>query len=710
MTAPRIREAPGRRATGGPGPVGPLALALALALALEPSTAARGAGPGEPPAAGGAAESARAAEAAAPLAAYSIAVDREASGGPSGAVVVAGTTDAPEGARVTVTLAGVSHSTGAGAAGDWRIEWPLEVAPGSHEVRVAVMTFDGRRGEASAQIEVVAGERLPRRSLVGMPSATRPEPGPGEEDFKEHTDRWRLTPPPYELDEKGGRWNPYEQNVLKGDLPIRGDDLFFVLTAVADSLVEGRELPTPAGVSTAGEVIEFFGDEQQEFYVENVLVSTELFKGDTAFKPFDWRFKATLAGNLNYVSTAENAIVKPDVRRGTNRRDDFFAVQELFFEVKLADLSPHYDFVSLRVGVQPFNSDFRGFIFDDVNLGVRLFGNLGSNRNQFNLAYFERLEKDTNSGLNTLELRDQQVAVASYYRQDFLVKGYTTQVSLHYLRDEPSFHFDENEFLARPDPAGDLTPHEVEALYVGWTSFGHVGRINVDSAVYYVTGEDSLNPLAGRRLVLRDGRFFFEQKVDVEAWMAALELSIDRDWLRPRIGFFVASGDDDLADRDAEGFDSIFDKPAFAGGGFSFWNRMGIRLAGTGVTLVNRGSLLPNLRSSKEEGQPNFVNPGVRLGTLGLDAEVTPKIKTTLNVNYLEFDRTEVLEGVLFQGPIDREIGWDLSAGLRYRPYLNQNFVILAGVAVFLPGKGFEQIFEEDDPLYQAFTNVTLTF
>ncbi len=643
-------------------------------------------------------------------AAWSIAVDAEASGGASSAVVVAGTTDAVEGARVTVTLGGVSYSTETGADGGWRLDWPDPVAAGRHAVRAVVTTFDGRRGEAAAEIAVVADGRLPRRPLVGMPPAPRPEPGTADEDFREHTDRWRIAPPPYELDEKGGRWNPYEQSVLKGDLPIRGDDLFFVLTAVADTLIEGRALPTPAGISTAGEVIEFFGDEEQEFFVENVFVSTELFKGDTAFKPFDWRFKATLAANLNHVSTAENAIVKPDVRRGTNRTDEFFALQELFFEAKLADLSPHYDFVSVRIGVQPFNSDFRGFIFDDVNLGVRLFGNLGSNRNQFNLAYFERLEKDTNSGLNTTKMRDQQVAVASWYRQDFLVKGYTTQLSLHYLRDEPTFHFDENGFLARPDPVGDLTPHEVEALYLGWTSFGHVGRLNIDSAVYYVTGEDSLNPIAGRRLVIRDGRFVFEEKVDIEAWMAALELSIDRDWLRPRIGFFVASGDDDLADRDANGFDSIFDKPAFAGGGFSFWNRMGIRLAGTGVALVNRGSLLPNLRSSKEEGQPNFVNPGVRLVTLGLDAELTPKWKATANANYLEFDRTEVLEGILFQGPIDREIGWDLAAGIRYRPFLSQNFVILAGIAGFLPGRGFEQIFEDGDPLYQAFTNVTLTF
>ena len=43
--------------------------------------------------------------------------------------------------------------------------------------------------------------------------------------------------------------------------------------------------------------------------------------------------------------------------------------------------------------------------------------------------------------------------------QDFLFPGYTAQVSYHYNNDAPSFHFDRNGFLVRPDPAGVFTPH-----------------------------------------------------------------------------------------------------------------------------------------------------------------------------------------------------------------------------------------------------------
>ncbi len=57
----------------------------------------------------------------------------------------------------------------------------------------------------------------------------------------------------------------------------------------------------------------------------------------------------------------------------------------------------------MRVGIQPFQSDFRGFLFQDSQLGVRLFGNRDNNRWQYNLAWFRRLEKDTNSGLNDVD-------------------------------------------------------------------------------------------------------------------------------------------------------------------------------------------------------------------------------------------------------------------------------------------------------------------
>ncbi len=104
-------------------------------------------------------------------------------------------------------------------------------------------------------------------------------------------------------------------------------------------------------------------------------------------------------------------------------------MQEAFIDYHIRNVSDRYDFDSVRVGIQPFSTDFRGFLFQDNQLGVRLFGNRDNNRYQYNLAWFRRIEKDTNSGLNDLgeDLRDDDIFVANLYRQDFPVLGMTSQ-------------------------------------------------------------------------------------------------------------------------------------------------------------------------------------------------------------------------------------------------------------------------------------------
>jgi hypothetical protein len=637
--------------------------------------------------------------------ALTIAADRTAfsTGEP---IIIRGRATLPPLSVVTVTIDGASSATVVDLNGSWEVTWPSPLGAGSHEVTVAA---SADVGPATATSTIVVG-RLPRRPLDVEPALRSGVEPLRPEDYQAVTDRWRLVPPPYELNAEPSRWDPYNQNILKGDLPIPGHrNLFFVLTGVVNTLVEARTLPTPSGASSTEPAITFFGGERQQFVDQGLFLTAELFHGLTAYRPIDWRLRATLAADFNYLRLQENGGVNPDVREGRTRTDSNLNLQELFGEVKLADLSPSFDFLSLRAGIQPFNSDFRGFVFSDTNLGLRLFGNYASNRYQYNLALFDRLEKDTNSGLNLLERREQQVAVLNVFRQDTPV-GHTVELSVHYVRDQPSFAFDENGFLARPDPVGDFTPHEVTAWYFGYAGAGHFGRFNLDSALYYVTGDDTLNPIAGRQLVNGPDGFFYREAVDIRAGMAAVELSWDRDWIRPKIAAFYATGDDDLNDRHAEGFEAIFDNPNFAGGGFSFWNRLGIRLAGTGVTLVNRGSLLPDLRTSKDEGQLNFVNPGLQLVSLGVDLDLTPKLRVVATGNYLRFDHTEVLEGLLFQSGIDREIGVDLSVGARWRPLLNQNLVVVGGVAGLLPGRGFDQIYDDPGTLVQAFANVILTF
>ena len=530
------------------------------------------------------------------------------------------------------------------------------------------------------------------------PSGILPTEGPTSPHFMPIDDRWRLGFESWDrygkkhpsVDDypgvEGHWWDPYNLNVLKGDYPIIGQHTFFRTTATSFSTYEFREVPTattPFESTGSPNREDFFGDPAQQFFNQNLILQLDLFHGNAAFKPVDWQVRLTPVVNFNYLDVNELGVVNPDVTKGTRRSRDHVALQEYFVEAKLADLGPDYDFVSVRAGNQLFNSDFRGHLFFDINRGIRVFGSRFGNRDQFNLAFFDTVEKETNSTLNTFDDRHQNIFIANYYRQDFIFPGYTVSASMHYNDDQASFELDRNDFLVRPDPVGVFQPHRVQAVYLGFAGEGHIERFNVSHVTYWALGKDSLNPLAGRQQ-------------DIDAYLAALELSYDRDWIRFRTSVFYQSGDDDIHDDKAEGFDTILDDANFAGGNFSYWQRNQLRLFGANVT--NSRSLVNDLRSSKTQGQANFVNPGLALVNAGMDFEITPKVKIITNVNYLWFDSTNVLEQFTFQDRIDPDIGLDSSIGMEYRPLLNDNVIMLFGFSNLIPGSGFVDLFGRTDP------------
>ena len=322
---------------------------------------------------------------------------------------------------------------------------------------------------------------------------------------------------------------------------------------MSETPFEYRTLPTPSGVSSENPGSEtFFGASEQFAVLPSAIFSVELFRGDAAFRPKDWAVRVTPVFNLNYVDVRERNVLNVSPEEGPRRRREDFALQEAFAEVKLFDVGANFDFVSVRAGIQPFTSDFRGFLFRDSNLGFRLFGTWGRNRNQWNIAYFDQLEKETNSELNLFERRKQQVVVANYFRQDFLTQGYTISPSVHVNLDSgEEFFYDANGFLVRPSPIGLIVPHKVKAYYAGFAGDGHWGRLNLTHQFYQVLGEDEFNGISS-------------QKTDINAQFAAVELSFDKDWFRPRATVVWSSGDEDPDDDEARGFDAIADNPNIA--------------------------------------------------------------------------------------------------------------------------------------------------
>jgi hypothetical protein len=558
---------------------------------------------------------------------------------------------------------------------------------------------------------------LPERIEQNNQGAVR---APPPEAFTEQVpipDRWRLIQSLGLV--KENLLDPYHQNTLKGDrpidrakvpwLPIKGDDWFFVANVISDSVYEPRTFPIPVGVQTTEDPDrnDVFGNDFSTVLSQTFIAGFALLKGSTTFKPPVIEYRLTLAYNVNYVDVPERRVLFVEPSRDSHRLDHFLGVQEAFVDYHFHQFdNDRFDFISIRAGIQPFQSDFRGFLFNDQQLGVRLFGSRDNNRFQFNLGAFWRLEKDTNSGLNSVvkSPRDDFVFVANAYRQDFLTPGLTSQVTVVYNmnREADDIEIDENGFPVRPALLGTLRGREYDVVYLGYNVDGRIGRINLTGSFYWALGEDR-------------NSFFTDRPADISAQFAAIEASYDRDWMRFRLSGAYASGDSDPYDDTEGGFDAIFENPVFAGADTSYWIRQTIPFAGGGrvISINGRNGLLNSLRSSKEQGQSNFNNPGLILAGAGADFDLTPQFRLSANANHLWFEDTSSLEVLRNEGSIPKEIGFDLSASAIWRPNANQNIVFRLSAATLVAGDGFKDLFDNlgrQQEFYSVLANVVLTY
>ena len=513
-------------------------------------------------------------------------------------------------------------------------------------------------------------------------------------------DRWRLIET---LGIQTDNWlDPYNYNTLKADQPIH-DDWFLNLSLISDTVVEPRRIPTPVGPQTSNgsSSLDVFGSGDQLILNENVILNVVYYKGDTIFRPPDYEYRLTAVLNANRVTVDEVRALRIDPREGDSRNDRHVGIQDMYVDKHLRNVSDRYDFDSLRVGVQPITADFRGFLFIDNPFGIRLFGTRDNNIYQYNIGWFRRIEKDTNSGLNDVAqgLRDDDVYLANLYIQDYPVLGFNSQLALVHNRNNENSgnYYDRNGFLVRPASIGTEQPRTYKVTYLGYSGDGHFGRNNLSTSVYYAFGDE-------------DRATFTGKSSDISALFAAAELSRDYDWMRARFSFVYGSGDEDPFDDKSTGFDAIFENPLIAGADTSFWIRQPVaNIGGGGVTLSGRNGVLNSLRSSKDQGQSNFTNPGVILLGAGMDYDILPEWRMSWNANHIWFDKTEVMEVARNQANIDKAIGWDVSVASIYRPFMTQNVVFRLSVAALIPGKGYEQLFG-DEINYTVLANLVLTY
>lgn len=576
---------------------------------------------------------------------------------------------------------------------------------------------------------------LPERVTQENKGAVRPPPPeafPGDPDFP-IPDRWRLSET-LGLAHKEHFLDPYNQNTYKGDRPLcvnseeekerrakaglpkcrtpgflglKSNEWFLVLGATSDTILEPRSFPIPVGVQTTERPgsNDVFGRSHSEVAAQTFIFSASLLKGSTTFKPPEIEYRVAVAVQGNYVDVPEKRVLFVEPSKPSHRFDYHVGVQEAFIDYHIRNTSDRYDFDSVRVGIQPFQADFRGFLFNDQQLGVRFFGNRDNNRFQYNLAAFWRLEKDTNSGLNSVTQRPRNDFIfhANLYRQDFPVVGMTSQISATYnLNRENQLEVDTNGFPVRPALLGNLRPRQYDVVYLGYSNDGHFGRINLTSSAYLALGQDR-------------NSLFTSKRANIRAYFFAAETSMDFDWVRVRLSGLYASGDSKPFDNKETGFDAIFENPIFAGADTSYWIRQTIPFAGGGraIAINGRNGILNSLRSSKEQGQSNFNNPGTELLGIGADFDITPKLRVSTNVNHLWFQNTATLQALRVEGSIPKDIGWDISAAAIYRPKAIQNVVFRLSAALLDPGKGFSDLFSSagrDNRFYSVLFNGIVSF
>jgi hypothetical protein len=504
------------------------------------------------------------------------------------------------------------------------------------------------------------------------------------------------------------RFDPYNQNTLKGDRPLKGTtDWFLELSAISDTVVNPHSTPSGITSQTTAQPgsndafgrTDFLGIEQ------TFIAEMSLIKGSTAFKPPDFQFVMAVAFNYNYTTAPERRLLNVNPTYGLQRSDGFIGLQAFFVEKHLRNVSDRYDFDSVRVGIQPFNADFRGFLFQDDNLGVRFFGDRDGNRWQYNLAFFARLDKEANSGLNdlTVPLRKDYLAVANLYRQDFPFPGLTSQITAVYNfnRERNDVVFNSDGFPVIPALIGADKARDYDVVYLGYNTDGHFGRLNMTTSSYLALGEDRNNILTDR-------------PADIRAWFFAAEPSVDIDWVRIRLSGLYASGNHNPHGNTETGFDAILQNPQFAGSDTSYFISQSLPFVGGGAVGLNGPhTVLLNLRSSQDEGQSNFNNPGTALVGIGADADVLPQLRISGNINHIWFADTAVVEDLRQQGSISNDLGWDYSISTIWRPRMTQNIVLRLSGAVFVPDSGFNNLLTSvgrDQAYYSVLFNAVLAF
>src|ERR1700691_4405036 len=159
----------------------------------------------------------------------------------------------------TLTEAGLAVTAGQIVVHDVKlVALPAAAPPASSLPQLPATTAPATATETSAPGYSGAKQSPDLESSSQTPPAPATFPPDGEV-FQAEPNRWRVTMPDWDRYGTGGehpyvkgsKWDPFDRNKLKGDVPVIGKQTFLILTATSDTFLDGRRLPTPTDVSSA---------------------------------------------------------------------------------------------------------------------------------------------------------------------------------------------------------------------------------------------------------------------------------------------------------------------------------------------------------------------------------------------------------------------------------------------------------------------------
>lgn len=525
------------------------------------------------------------------------------------------------------------------------------------------------------------GEVLPER-LQAVPCDPNRLPIPRTDNLPPPTpyNRWKVV----EATGVPENWlDPYHgNNVIKGDRPVTGQE-YVDMTATSSTQIEDRLVPavaSPSGVGLEGR--------DQLFKTQTLTFDAVAYRGDTVFRPPDFQVRFTPVFNYNTTTTSG---VASQVTSTT------FGAQALFFEAHLRDVSAHYDFDSVRVGIQAMISDFRGFVLSDQPVGVRLFGTRDNDIYQYSLGWFRTLPKNADRQNELGEgISPNDIVMGNLIIEDAPSLGFNTELTAIYDRNRaPGTQAVSNPGSLVPATFINDAKHDFDVGYLGYSGDGHFGRENLTFSLYEALGKEEETQ-------------FGERNSRVQASLAAAELSRDFDWIRVRASALYASGDAHPFSGTSRGFDGISESVLFAGADSSFFIHQQLKLISGELDLKERDSLYPDLRSADQSGVPNFKNPGLRLVGLGTDLDLAPQLRVSVDANHIWLDQPQTVEAVL-GAPIPRNIGTEVAVDIVWRPFDSQNIILRLSGAQLMSAPGAERLTGGKWP-FSTFANLILTY